>query len=246
MYYQMRFITGKKRSRHQLSNGTNVSRKNIIYLKKSKRRDVDDDDDNIVDECEYGNGLFGLNDNVSIKDNHIYFRGTVTSNSVSKLINLINEHNDTFLEVEKDVTIKSIEPNPLYLHITSYGGCVFSCFRAIDCIKNSRIPIHTVIDGHAASAATLMSIVGKKRYITPHSYALIHQLSSGAIGTYWAIKDEFQSLETIMDDIYNVYTSHSDLKKEDLEEMLAHDIWWNAKTCIDKTIVDEIYDANNL
>lgn len=226
---------------------TTLGKRKFPYVEKdriSKRRKIDNNDDYDEDEdyipTHTGSLLFG-SDTVYDKDNHIYFRSTVNGKSVNKLINIINEYNTNFEDIRKDVTIKNVEPNPIYLHITSYGGCLFSCFRAIDCIKNSKIPIYTIIDGHAASAGTLISVVGEKRFITPHSYALIHQLSSGVIGKFWAIKDEYTSLETIMDDIYNIYIEHTDLTKEDLEKLLAHDIWWNAKECVEKTLVDEIY-----
>jgi ATP-dependent protease ClpP protease subunit len=48
----------------------------------------------------------------------------------------------------------------IYLYINSYGGSVFAGFSAVDYIKNSEVPVTTIIDGCAASAATMMSVVG--------------------------------------------------------------------------------------
>lgn len=206
-------------------------------LSSIKRRKLDEHEEHVMryDKKDYES------DSIYERDNHIYFRSNVNERSVNKLIMIINNYNDIFKELSKNVSIKSIEPNPIYLHITSYGGCVFSCFRAIDVIKNSKVPIYTIIDGHAASAGVLMSVVGKKKFITPSSYALIHQLSSGAIGTYREISDEFKSVDNIMKDIYKIFLKNTKMTKKEIKDYLGHDIWWNAKTCVDKTLVDEIY-----
>ena len=65
---------------------------------------------------------------------------------------------------------------PIYLHVNSFGGGVFAAFHAVDVIKQSAIPVHTIVEGATASAGTLMSCVGVKRYIRPHATMLIHQV----------------------------------------------------------------------
>jgi ATP-dependent protease ClpP protease subunit len=178
---------------------------------------------------------------VSSVGNNIYFHDDVCDESVAKLITIINNKNDEFKKMLLNDMVKSAKPRNLWLHITSYGGCLFSCFRAIDAIKNSKIPIYTVIDGYAASAGTLMSVVGKKRYMTRSSYMLIHQLSSGTCGNFWQIKDEYENLEMLMDDIYNIYTEHSKMSRKELEAYLSHDSWWKLDKCIECGLVDKVY-----
>ena len=183
--------------------------------------------------------------NIITEDNRIYFRGNVTDEKIQKLIDVINLKNKKFDEIKKNLLVKHAEPNPLYLHITSYGGDLLAGFRAIDAIQRSKIPIYTIVDGYAASAATLMSVVGAKRFMTPNSYMLIHQLSSGAIGKYWEIKDEYENCEMMMNDIYNLYLKHSKMNIDDLKKYLEHDLWWEYKQCIEKGLIDELYDSDS-
>jgi ATP-dependent protease ClpP protease subunit len=225
------------------------SKKNIVKIRKlnnSKRyklteipdtdNDSDHDDNNPSKPDDF---LFGLNVNVTEKNNHIYFRSSVSNQSVDKLVDLIHEKNEEFRELKRsEPLVQHMEPKPLYLFITSFGGSLFACFRAIDAIKRSEIPIYTVVDGHAASAATLMSVVGKKRFMTPNSYMLIHQLSSGLGGKYWEIKDEYKNLTLLMENIYKIYTDHTPMTKEELEEVLSHDSWWGIDTCKEKGLID--------
>ena len=58
---------------------------------------------------------------------------------------------------QKNPTVQ-MTPAPIVLHINSFGGGVFAAFAAIDFIKQSKIPVYTVVEGATASAGTLMSV----------------------------------------------------------------------------------------
>jgi len=201
--------------------------------------------DNESDNENDFDGDFLFNTSVSHEDNRIYFKSKVSDESVDKLIKIITTKNKEFNKLKNNKMIKHAEPKPLYLHITSYGGDLLASFRAVDAIKRSKVPIYTVVDGYAASGATLMSIVGRKRFMTPNSYMLIHQLSSGAIGKFWEIKDDYQNCANWMEDIYNLYLEHSGMELDELKSFLTHDVWWKADQCIETGLVDKIYDNDN-
>lgn len=201
-------------------------------MKKSKKED----------DVKKTNNQF----NTEGDDNRIYFRGNVTEEKIEKLIEIINKKNKKIADYKKDLLVQDVIPKPIYLHITSYGGDLLAAFRAIDAIQRSKIPIYTVVDGHAASAATLMSIVGKRRYMTPNSYMLIHQLSSGVIGKFWELKDDFENCETLMNDIYNLYVKYSKMNLEELKKYLSHDKWWKVDIALERGLIDEIYVEDDL
>jgi ATP-dependent protease ClpP protease subunit len=178
---------------------------------------------------------------VTVDGNHIYFHSGVNDESVAKLIVIINNKNNELKRLQKNELINTITPNNLWLHITSYGGGLFACFRAIDAILNSELPIYTIVDGYAASAGTLMAAVGKKRYMTANSYMLIHQLSSGGQGNFWQLKDKYDNWTLLMEDIYNIYLTHTKMTREELEGYLSHDSWWKLDKCVECGLVDGVY-----
>ena len=53
----------------------------------------------------------------------------------------------------------------------------------------------------------MISIVADERIITPHSYMLIHQLSSGCWGKFSEIEDEFNNLKITRDFSNNIILS---------------------------------------
>lgn len=165
-------------------------------------------------------------------DNAIYFYSPLTEESAldleKKLISLNNRN------------LKEGTKNPIHLHIQSFGGSLFHTLYLVDLIKNLEIPVYTYVDGFAASAGTLLSVSGKKRFITKNSIMLIHQLSSGVQGKFSEIQDEFHNVETLMNIINDIYLENSKLKIDELRELLRHDLWLKSKECLKYGLVDEI------
>jgi ATP-dependent protease ClpP protease subunit len=182
--------------------------------------------------------------NVYQKGNHVYFYASVTKESIYRMNESLIKLNREFKDLQQRNPTVTMQPDPIYLHINSYGGSVFAAYAAIDFIKQSAIPVHTIVEGATASAGTLMSVVGKKRYIRPHAVMLIHQLSSWLGGKMTEIEDSFQNLEQMMAVIKGVYTEHSKLSGEELDNFLKHDLWWHADKCMEHGLVDELWKGN--
>jgi ATP-dependent protease ClpP protease subunit len=190
----------------------------------------------------------------------IHFNGPIDHKSMSNLTNALldmqakilkkcKKLKRKFSEFEKDVDVDDdndminvdIKPKPIKLYITSNGGYVYQVFGAIDTIQNMEIPVHTFCKGMVASAGTLLSLSGKKRYITPNSYMLIHELRAGMWGKYQQLKDSFENSTKLMEHIKSMYLTKTKILADELEECLKKDISWNAQTCLEKGLVDEIY-----
>ena len=116
----------------------------------------------------------------------------------------------------------------------------------IDTIKCLRIPVVSIIEGAAASAATMISIVCDYRIIYPNSLMLIHQLSSSTWGKMDELEDEMKNLKKLMKKIKDLYKKYTKLKEKELDDILKHDIWWDSKKCLSSGLVDEIYKNENV
>lgn len=176
---------------------------------------------------------------VVVDENKIYFYAPVTDTTVLELNQALRS-----LDVEMrclGVRFGLTHPLPIELHIHSDGGSLFSGFAAADTINSLKTPVHTFVEGAAASAATLMSVCGKRRYVTRSSLMLIHQLSALMVeGTHEQFRDEFTNQELMMTKIKDVYRAHTKLDEETLEDLLKHDLWLDADRCLSLGLVDEI------
>jgi ATP-dependent Clp protease protease subunit len=171
-------------------------------------------------------------------DNRIYFYSEIQRSKILQLNRKIRELNNHFYNQKILLSLK--EDIPLFLHIDSNGGCLFSGLSAMDTILGSRIPITTIVEGCCASSATLLSIVGKERYISEHSFMLIHQLSSGCWGKYSELKDNIENLDKFMNMIRSIYLKYTKIPTDILDGMLEHDIWFDAEKCLTYGLVDKI------
>ena len=191
--------------------------------------------------------LLDLNRNLNFQDvektyitvdrNNIYFYGQVTSDSCRVLAEKLNELNKNAVIYKS--TLKETPP-PINLHIQSPGGSLMNTFYIIDLIEKMETPVNTYVDGYAASAASLISVVGKKRYMTQNSLMLIHQLSGGNEGKFEEMDDEMKNLNLFMNIVKKIYLSKTSIKPIMLEDILKHDIWLSSDQCKDLGLVDEI------
>jgi ATP-dependent protease ClpP protease subunit len=213
--------------------------KKLQHSITDRRKKSDDDDEESILP-------FFDDDKIYRQNNHIYYRDDVTTESISKLIKLIDEANDEFQDLEMKTKNVTITPDPLYIHITSHGGSLLAGFMGADAIENSKIPVHTIVDGYAMSAATFLSLAGEFKYMTRNSYMLIHQLSSQLWGTFDQTVNDHENNVELMNRIKQLYEEKTEgkLKGKSLDNILKHDRYWNFDTCFKYGLVDEVYEPN--
>ena len=196
---------------------------------------------------------------VDIDNQSIHFNANICPKTMSKLIDELIKLESNILKKQKKLKRKlskflekddvdddfddfdiNINYKPIKLYITSNGGYVYQVFSAIDTIEGMTIPVHTICKGFVASAGTLMSLAGKKRYITKNTYMLIHEIRSGYWGKFTSMTESYENSSQLMDHIKRMYTTKTKLTEDELDEQLKKDISWSATMCLEKGLVDEI------
>lgn len=170
-------------------------------------------------------------------NNNIYLYGAVSESSTLQLKTKLEELD---LHLQTIAIHYKIDVPPIHLHIQSYGGSLLHTFYIMDLIKMLKTPVYTYIDGFAASAATLMSVCGKRRFMTESSVMLVHQLSSGASGKFEEIKNEYSNLVEFMEIIKKTYLNYGNISSQNLDELLKQDLWLNSAKSLEYGFVDEI------
>jgi len=171
---------------------------------------------------------------IEATNNHIYFYSDINNTAILDLIKNVSSIEAKLIGEYGD------ESPPIKLHIHSYGGSVLAGWAGMDSLLKCRVPIYTYVEGACASAATFLSVIGKKRYIGEHGYILIHQISGGALGTYSKIVDVKENYDMFMKSLKEIYCEYTKVPQNELDGLLNHDLWWNAKTCLKYNLVDYI------
>lgn len=207
--------------------------------KKRKRVASKGDDDDEQTGSPFSFEFPKLNStNIHTLNNRIYFNDDISTDSITALNKELRTMDEKMMVVANTFRI---DPIPIYLHLTTNGGDIYSAFSAIDCIKQLNSPVYTVVDGFVASAGTLISVAGKKRYIQPNAYMLLHELRSGFWGKMSEMTEEMENLKKLMTHLIDYYSEHIPISKKSLEKLLTKDSIWNAKECLSKGVVTEIY-----
>ena len=174
---------------------------------------------------------------ISVQDNKIYFYSGVNRNACCELNKKISELESKAITLSQNLDTPA---PPIKLYINSGGGGITSGISSMDTILRSNVDVHTYIDGFSASAATFLSVVGDKRFMSRNSYMLVHQLSTTFWGTYSNFEDEKQNLDLMMKSIKNIYKEYTKIPMKKLNEILKHDLMWDANTCLEYGMIDEI------
>jgi ATP-dependent protease ClpP protease subunit len=176
---------------------------------------------------------------VTVDDSGIYFYTEVSKESV---LNLNKNLKEMSLDLLHTANVLEIPVPEIKLHINSPGGSLFDGLSAVDYIRKCKVPVHSIIEGAAASAATLISVMAHRRSINKHSYMLIHQLSSASFGKYEELVDDMENNNKLMDAIKNIYLSKTKIPEKFLKDVLKRDIYFDAKECLKYGLVDKIND----
>ena len=230
-------------------NKTNKINK-IIKKLKNKNGDKDDGDDGDDDSGNNDENPFILPNMfkqdedplIYLKNNHLYFHTEVSEESVDKIKKLMRQYWNRISNISKTHDCVVFKPKPLYLHIFSPGGCVYSGFSLYDFIieYKKKIPVYTIVEGMAASAATFISIAGTKRFMTSNSYMLIHQLSTFIGGNFEQVQDGYDNSKKSMEKIMDIYKTHTKINKKKIPNILKHDLNWDVNECLKYGMIDEI------
>ena len=174
---------------------------------------------------------------ITIVNNEIFFYCYIDKSSILKLRTEITKlsNKNKLLAINNNIPIP-----PIKLYLNSEGGELASALSIVDFIIRSEVPIHTIIEGEAASAATLISVVGHRRFITKNSHMLIHQVRGGIWGKMAEFEEEILNMKMYSDKLISIYKKYTNIKEEKLVKILKNDILWDSKKCLKYGLVDEI------
>lgn len=119
--------------------------------------------------------------------------------------------------------------------IDSYGGQVYSLMSMISSIKDSQLPIATIVQGKAMSCGAVLFTFGEegKRYADPNATIMIHDVSSMDWGKVEELKAGAKEADRLNSKIYEMMAEncghHKDYFMEIVDEKKHADWFMDAK-----------------
>lgn len=130
--------------------------------------------------------------------------------------------------------------------IDSYGGQVYSLMSMISSIKNSELPVATIVEGKAMSCGAILTTFGSEgmRFMDPNATIMIHDVSSGDFGKIEELKSSVGEAERLNDIVYKMMARNCG-KKEDyflkIVDQKKHADWFmGADEALKHNIVNQL------
>lgn len=180
----------------------------------------------------------------SPKDRNLMFVANVNNASIAELTKALLDisHDDIYIGKLYAIHGLAYTPQPIKIHIDSYGGQVYQCLGLLSVMKNCPTPIHTIVTGCAMSCGFLISISGHKRFGHKHSTFMYHQISSVNAGKIKDLEDdiiEAKRLQYIIEQHTMEQTKISQVKLSENYEK-KQDWFMDAKQALKLGVIDEI------
>lgn len=128
----------------------------------------------------------------------------------------------------------------LDIHINSPGGSVFDASAIYSRLADHRTYKTIYIDGLAASAATIIAMVGHKIYVRSNATMMIHMPSGIVMGTAKDMRDTAGALDSITESMLNVYEKRTGKDREDIRNMLDAETWMTPDQAVEHGFADEV------
>lgn len=138
--------------------------------------------------------------------------------------------------------LKEANNKPLFVYINSYGGEVFEGFAIYNILKRYAGQKTVIVDGIAASIASVIAMAGDKICMNTASMMMIHNASGVCIGNAEDMKKVVNALEQMNEVIRDVYQTKTNLDNDKLTELMDNETFMTAKECVDYGFADEILD----
>ena len=133
----------------------------------------------------------------------------------------------------------TIKAKNVELHIDSPGGLCHMGFAIYNNLKNSGKNIHVLIDGMAASMASVIAMVGNKITMPNNALLMIHNPQSCICGDAGKMRKQAELLDRIQEQIAEIYSDKSGKTIDEIKKKMEAETWFTGKEALAFGLVDE-------
>jgi HK97 family phage prohead protease len=129
------------------------------------------------------------------------------------------------------------------LRINSWGGDSFEGVTIGNYLKSLGKPIETVIDGIAASAASVIAMCGSTITMGPNTMMMVHNASTWCYGYASDMRQTADVLDAVSGAVAQTYVTRTGRTAEEIKTLLDAETWMDAKTCLEKGFCTKISET---
>lgn len=129
---------------------------------------------------------------------------------------------------------------PIWIYLMNYGGDADMMWSMVDIIALSETPVYTVNMGNCSSAAAIIFIAGKKRFMLPGAKVMIHEGSGEFEGDATKVLDHAAAYKAMLARMNKFILDHTNIQPRMLSKKRSNDWEIDAKSCLEYGVCDII------
>lgn len=185
------------------------------------------------------------NDDCDCEDEDFARRGGRRRENNFIVVNEITE--EACIEFREDLfRLESADQDIIPVIVDSYGGDVYALYTMLSLMESSSKKISTICDGKAFSCGAVLLSAGEHglRFMSPHAYVLVHQVSHEYYGKFSDIAVSTEHCAELNSNLLHLLDKNTKNKRGAFEKLLIKnnnsDLYIDAKTSLQLGIVDHL------
>lgn len=123
------------------------------------------------------------------------------------------------------------------VRLNSGGGIAFDGVAIYSLLRSHEGAVHVIVDGIAASAASLILMAGDTREMRDGAMVMIHDAAGLTFGTAADHQRDATVLDKLSDQYAGIYAARSGLGREEVRTLMRAETWFTADDAVAKGLV---------
>lgn len=136
--------------------------------------------------------------------------------------------------------LAEIDAGEMTVHLNSPGGDIFDGLAIYQALKNHSAQVTVVVDGLAASIASVIAMAADTLIMAPKATMMIHDGWSMAVGNAADMRKMADLLDKQSDIIASVYADRTGQPADFWRDRMRDETWYNADEALAAGLIDEI------
>ena len=171
-------------------------------------------------------------DNIRLYSNHLpYFESTKTNRSIKIFLDESIREPKYYRTVLQGIDSLN-EGDLVIININSYGGHLDGAIALINAIENTEADVHVIIEGIAASAASLIALAAPSISVSPYATMMVHSATFGAFGKQSDVISHAsfvdKQVRNLMGSVYKDFLSDKELE----EVIMGKELWFTSEEIV--------------
>jgi len=132
------------------------------------------------------------------------------------------------------------------LHINSGGGSVFAAVAIYNMLAALKQRVTVVVEGVAASAATLIAMAGDEIKMAENAFWMVHKARGSIYGTADDMRNYIELLDKANNSLLLTYAARTGITREELETITSKDTWMSAAEAMSGGWIDAVIEAKKV